>query len=576
MCQVPILLLGGTGGRVGMRRVDERRATTALVTVAALCVAGISALTPGHAYAGDPSPPLLPDRSVTQPPERVAADVGASEVARVSALQQSDDGTVEIVSTRIRGTAAAEQTVADLQDDPDTVSVAVADPVRALTDDPEAGRQWALTTLRLPDAWRYSTGSGVVVAVVDSGADTTHPDLADNLVAGVDVVGAGVRTTVSDGNGHGTHVSGTVAAVTHNGVGVAGAAPLAKVMPVKVLNSSGSGYTDDVAEGVVYAVDHGAQVINLSLGSTSYNAVLAQAVAYARAQGVVVVAAAGNSRGSGSPVMYPAALPGVIAVAATDASDNDASFSNIGSYVDIAAPGVSIRSTVPGGGYASWSGTSMASPHVAAVAALLRSAVPRAGDVEDLLLTTATDLGPAGADDATGHGLVNPVAALTQAGVTQGPTWPPATQLPDPPAQTPPAPSPPAVTTPPAPPVPDPPAPVAVPGVPTDLRATLLRRSLLLTWQPPATGSVTHYSARVGKVSAGKVRWRSWTTGVATQARFTVSKGTWVVQVYASNTAGNGPVATATTRISKATAKAARSKARAASRSAGAVVLRLR
>lgn len=558
-----------------MQRVDERRTVTVLGTVAALCVAGISILTPSHAYAGDASPPLTPDRSVTQPPERVAADVGSGAVARVSAVQQSDDGTVEIVSARVRGAAAAEQTVADLQDDPDTVSVAVAGPVRALTDDPEAGRQWALTTLRLPDAWRYSTGSGVVVAVVDSGADTTHPDLADNLVAGVDVVGAGVRTTVSDGNGHGTHVSGTVAAVTHNGVGVAGAAPLAKVMPVKVLNSSGSGYTDDVAEGVVYAVDHGAQVINLSLGSTSYNTVLAQAVSYARAQGVVVVAAAGNSRGSGSPVMYPAALPGVIAVAATDASDNDASFSNVGSYVDIAAPGVSIRSTVPGGGYASWSGTSMASPHVAAVAALLRAAVPRADDVEDLLLTTATDLGPAGADDATGQGLVNPVAALTQAGVAQGPVWPPATPIPDPPAPTPPAPSPPAVTEPPAP-TPEPPASIAVPGAPTDLRATLRRRSLLLTWQPPATGSVTHYSARIGKVSATKVRWRSWTTGAATQARFTVSKGTWAVQVFASNTAGNGPVATATTRISKATAKAARSKARAASRSAGAVVLRLR
>ena len=560
---MPIFSLDGIGGRVRMRRVDERRATTVMTTVAALCVAGISALTPGHAYAGDQSPPLTPDRTVSQPPTRVAAQVGATEVARVSAVQVSPEGAVAVVTQRVRGEEAATAAVADLQSDPATVSVAVADRVSVLTDDPEYVRQWAMPRLRLPEAWQASTGSGVTVAVVDTGADPTHPDLAGNLVAGADVVGSGVRTEMSDGHGHGTHVSGTVAAVTGNSVGVAGVAPDAKVMPVKVLDSSGSGYTSDVAEGVIYAADHGAQVVNLSLGGPSYNSVLAQAVDYARSRGVVVVAAAGNERQAGNPTTYPAALPGVVAVAATDSTDADASFSNTGSYVDIAAPGVSIRSTLPGARYVSWSGTSMATPHVAGVAALLRARVSSATEIEDVLLRSTTDLGPVGRDDAYGAGLVNPVAALAAVG-GGSPTPPPsATPSPTPtptssPTTTSPAPQPPTTTPPPGP---------ALPGAPTALRATLSGRTLTLSWTPPAGSVVSRYSARVGKLGGRAIQWRSWTVTAGTSARFAVSKGTWAVQVFATNSAGNGPTASGTTTITRSSLKAAQAARAAKARS---------
>jgi hypothetical protein len=223
----------------------------------------------------------------------------------------------------------------------------------------------------------------VVVAVVDTGVDLTHPDLKANLLPGYDFVQH--DTIPQDGEGHGTHVAGTIAARI-NGIGVVGVAPMVKILPVRVLDNTGSGYTSDVIAGIKWAADHGARVINLSLGSTHYNVNMKAVVDYAIGKGAVVIAAAGNDGDGYNLPCYPAAYPEVVAVAAVDANGRHAFFSNYGSYVDIAAPGEKydydylygdgIFSTFLNGGYTAMSGTSMASPHVAGEAAQILSRHP--------------------------------------------------------------------------------------------------------------------------------------------------------------------------------------------------------
>ncbi|WP_306204132.1 S8 family serine peptidase [Actinoplanes sp. RD1] len=317
--------------------------------------------------------------------------------------------------------------------------------------DPYRASQWDLATIGAAGAWQRSTGAGVVVAVIDTGVDAGHPDLAGQVLPGIDLV-AGTSGTSTDPHGHGTHVAGTIAALTGNGVGVSSVAPEARILPVRVLDADGSGDMSDVATGIVYAADHGADVINLSLGSTTQLTAVTQAVAYARGRGVTVVAAAGNDGQKGSPVSYPGADAGVIAAAATDSSDQVAAYSTRGSYVDVAAPGNGILSTYPTslGGYATESGTSMASPHVAAVAALLRAYRPAwtPDDIERILEDTAVDLGADGRDTSSGYGRIDALAALTAAApATTAPATTPATTIPaTTPASATPAPSPTTVT----------------------------------------------------------------------------------------------------------------------------------
>ncbi len=193
-----------------------------------------------------------------------------------------------------------------------------------------------------------------------------HPDLAGKVIRGDHVDN---DWDPYDGNGHGTHTAGIAAAVTNNARGIAGMAPEATIYAVRVLDESGSGTLQNVANGIIHAADNGADVINLSLGSPNDSITLKEAVDYAWNKGVVVVAAAGND-GSAQPT-YPAYYSDAIAVAATDSDESKASFSNYGNWVDVAAPGVNIYSTYTDGGYASLSGTSMATPHVAGLAGLL-------------------------------------------------------------------------------------------------------------------------------------------------------------------------------------------------------------
>jgi thermitase len=236
--------------------------------------------------------------------------------------------------------------------------------------DPYAGQQYSLDRMQVREAWDVSHGSGTVVAVLDTGTDATHPDLAAKVLAGYDFVNRDENAT--DDHGHGTHVSGIVCAATNNGVGVAGVGYDCQVMPVKVLNAAGSGNHADIAAGIVWATDHGAQVINMSLGGLYPSDVLHQAVRYATDRGVNVVAAAGND--GSTQDNYPAAYPEAISVCATDSNDNVAAWSNRAASVDVCTPGVGVLSTVRGGTYQAWSGTSMATPNAAGVIALLRAA----------------------------------------------------------------------------------------------------------------------------------------------------------------------------------------------------------
>lgn len=264
-------------------------------------------------------------------------------------------------------------------------------------------------------------GTGVKVAVIDSGIDYTHPDLGANYVGGYNFVGS--NTNPMDDNGHGTHVAGTIAALDNN-IGVVGVAPEARLYALKVLNSSGSGSWSDVIAALQWAVDNGIQVTNNSYGSGSNPGGIVQAAFdNSAARGILHIAAAGNSgnpKGRGNNVGYPAAYSSVVAVAATDKNDDRASFSSTGDQVELSAPGVTINSTKLGGGYIEYSGTSMASPHVAGSAALIIKAgiTDKNGDglindeVRQALDNTALDLGTAGRDTLYGFGLVNVAAAV--------------------------------------------------------------------------------------------------------------------------------------------------------------------
>lgn len=325
-----------------------------------------------------------------------------------------------------------------------------ASPASAATNDPLRSQEWGLDQVHAEQAWASSTGAGVVVAVVDSGVDLTHPDLRANLVPGATFIDCGITSCGNgdwkgpDGIGqepdvHGTHVSGTIAAVTNNGIGVAGVAPGAKVMPVKALEDGG-GTFEDIALGIRYAADHGADVINMSIGAmpgvqaltiTGVEATVTDAIAYANAQGILVVAAAGNES---VPVCdTPSFENGALCVTATTREETPAFYSNGAIKPDsfaVAAPGGAatlscqddIISTVPLGtgsatcgqaDYAYFAGTSMATPHVSGVAALLFAQGRSLDNVKTALLDTARTpgVGTGAFTTAYGHGIVDAAAA---------------------------------------------------------------------------------------------------------------------------------------------------------------------
>ncbi|HXS99704.1 MAG TPA: S8 family peptidase, partial [Elusimicrobiota bacterium] len=225
---------------------------------------------------------------------------------------------------------------------------------------------WGVQRVGAPQVWARTQGAGAAVAVIDTGIDASHPDLAGQVAGGVNILDPQHPDDWKDDEGHGTHVSGTIAANGRNG-GVAGVAPMAKLYAVKVLDKDGNGNYSDVIAGIEWAMNHGIKIANMSLGADEGSEPLHRAVQAALAKGMIIIAAAGNS---GGPVGFPGAYPEAIAVGASDGSDHVAPFSSRGPEVAYIAPGVEILSTKMGGGYTTLSGTSMASPHISGLAAL--------------------------------------------------------------------------------------------------------------------------------------------------------------------------------------------------------------
>jgi thermitase len=284
----------------------------------------------------------------------------------------------------------------------------------AIPDDSYYASQWHLSKISAPEGWNINTGSDdVPIAIIDSGVDPTHPDLASKLLAGYNFIADNADT--HDVLGHGTAVAGSAAALSNNYTGIAGVAWNNPIMPLVVLNSNNYATYSDIANAITYAADRGIKVINISIGGSSSSSTLQNAVNYAWNKGVVIFASAMNN--SSSTPYYPAACNNVVAVSATTKDDTLASFSSYGNWVDISAPGVSILTTNKGGSYGSWSGTSFSSPISAGLAALIMSANPSLTNQQavDIIKDNADDLGVAGFDPSYGWGRINVYRSLLAA-----------------------------------------------------------------------------------------------------------------------------------------------------------------
>lgn len=291
-----------------------------------------------------------------------------------------------------------------------------------------ASQVYGQTIVEAPHAWDLSTGiSNTIIAILDSGINREHPELAGRVLAGHDFING--DDDPADDHGHGTHVAGIAAAALNNGQGSAGICPQCMILPVKVLDSGNKGTWGSVAAGIYYAVDQGARAINLSLGATVSSRTLEEAISYAEAHDVLVVASAGNA--ASTTPYYPAALPYVIAVGATNDSDVQWPLSNEGDHLDLSAPGYRIYSTyhdlAQNDGYALMSGTSMASPFVTGLVGLLASfdATLTGTQIYDIMVATADDLGDPGKDPVYGYGRVNVFQALVAANGGVEPSDPP-------------------------------------------------------------------------------------------------------------------------------------------------------
>ena len=367
--------------------------------------------------------PVRADTAVVRRPVLavLAALLGAlSLVAPASAGETTDivigraDGSFEVRPVPAATVASA---IAAARRRPDVAWVEIDQPVRAaetvVPNDARFAEQWGLPRVRVPEAWAQGAGdTSVVVAVIDTGVDASHPDLVGNVLEGADFVNDG---HTGDPSGHGTAVAGVIAARGNNHLGIVGHCWTCRILPVRALDRHGDGTSSGIAAGILWAADHGADIINLSLTSPTSSVALEFAVAAARAKGILVVAAAGNqSAGQELTVpQYPAATDGVIGVVGTTQNDAPYIWTHRGQWADVAAPGCAL-STATGGGYAPYCGTSFAAPAVAGVLALALSAFPSApaASVETALFGSSVPL-PGG---IVAHGRVDATGLLEKLG----------------------------------------------------------------------------------------------------------------------------------------------------------------
>ncbi|MBX3382014.1 MAG: S8 family serine peptidase [Phycisphaeraceae bacterium] len=284
-------------------------------------------------------------------------------------------------------------------------------PLQSAPNDPQYPNQWHLTRIQAPSAWGVTTGhEDVIIAILDTGVDANHPDLAGRLVPGWNVYNANSDT--SDVHGHGTKVAGAAAAAGNNSVGIASVAYTSRVMPIRIAAADGSATASAMANGLVWSADRLARVANISYAASSSSAVRTAAQYFQNAGGVVCISA-----GNQGMVLTHADNPHVLTVSATGTGDALASFTNTGTPINVAAPGVGILTTQRGGGYGSSNGTSFSSPVVAGIAALVFSANPHLTGLQaqQIIMDSADDLGPSGWDPGYGWGRVNAARAVSAA-----------------------------------------------------------------------------------------------------------------------------------------------------------------
>ena len=384
----------------------------AILVAATISIAGCSSSTPVE--PGDSQPGITADNADHNASQPYLVGFTSTPDQADESLVRTAGGTVSKSFTLIPVLAVTlpQNAVDSIRNNPGVEFIELDAEVHAT----EETIPWGVSRINADDVWPLGyDGAGVIVAVLDTGIDYNHPDLAPNYIDGYDF--AYDDNDPWDGAGHGTHVSGTIAASALNNAGVTGVSPSIGILAGKVLDDGGNGYLSDVIAGIEWAVANSADVINMSLGTDSRSKAFQYACDSAYAAGLVLVAAAGNdgfADGRGNNVDYPAKYASVIAVASTDQNDQRVWYSSTGREVELAAPGWQILSCIPGGGLGLSSGTSMASPHVAGtVALLIHSGVTNTADIRSAMTSTALDLGPAGKDNMYGYGLVDALAALS-------------------------------------------------------------------------------------------------------------------------------------------------------------------
>jgi hypothetical protein len=417
--------------------VDNARVKRPLVFLLLIGMLLTAILEPGYADQG--APRYQPGEILVKFRPGVRTQVVATLTSRHGAQAMWDSPKLGVWRLRVKpgSEQAAIRAWSALPDvlfaEPNYLVRAMADP----PDDTYYSRLWNLDKVRGPEAWQITLGDpSVPLAIIDTGVDLDHPDLMSKLWINPDEIPAndldddhnGYVDDVhgydfinedadpDDDHGHGTHVAGTAAAATDNGLGVAGMAPANPLMALKVLGSGGEGSYADLIEAMSYALTEGAQVMNMSLAGEDESPALEDAVEAASAAGAIVVAAAGNYAASGNPILYPAAYDDSLAVGATDRYDGIASFSEHHPYVDVVAPGSSVYSTLRGGSYGYKSGTSMATPHVAGLAALMWAVQPTLTQAEVVghITQNAVDLGVPGKDNYYGWGRIDARSSLCE------------------------------------------------------------------------------------------------------------------------------------------------------------------